>query len=1381
MKIKILLLWLIMSVSFFAQNKTNNSTWVDVDKFTVIKAPSIFTDRNILNKTATSNFEVIESDDYGLSIEVRAALDHAIELWSYMLNTTTSDQTIKIFVEYKDLGNSETIAQCGSKSFYNSSSLPIPSINYPIALAEDLLNQNLNGTDYEIELTINSNDDITFYTGIDGIPQSGEIDLVTILLHELAHGFGYSGTMYMQNSIGYWGNVPLPNGQTSLYADIYGYYCAIGSSVPANDKLINYASGSASLTSKLKSDNVFFSGPKTKDVYGANYPKLFAPTTWKAGSSIAHLDDGVFENTNNALMIHGRSSAEVVHSPGVIGLSILEDLGWKVNRLATIDAPKNGEILTKGHTYDIKWSDNEGSNADMVLYKVGASDILTPIGVITSVSGLGNEKTFGWTIPSALVEGDYRIKIENGGVAYEISSKFQISNSSMASLPIINPASGEYTKNTLVNIDCVTEGSEIYYTTNGNTPTVNSEHYVDPFSVNPPVTVKAIAVKSGILQSNMASETYTLTLGWASVIQKDKDNNKFGHAYIWSLYSQWVKMSRDKAKITSSLYLRADTTFIPNTTQKFKLWHENVYGINEARFINHYEAETANGTNEIIAQFDEAHNINLRINAENSTTIASGTSFEMKDPWFRDYVDGNKGLKNRSTPILHSAPADVTTSTNFKGVFLGQGYNPVNHVWSLPYYSVKTTSPQTINAQGKDRQFYFQNWESSGATFQNSNSLETPVVFNQANATVKAVMKGIGLSNNSAAFNNNQRKIVRTGNNYLHMVYESMGKIWYERSTNNGSTWTIMNGGAPISDNEAKSPSIESVGYNILIVFQQNNGGQSTVEMVYLNGSGVITQNISVVPNSTISYASNNLSPVVELNSHDVTSCVMVVWSCPEANGWYFANTGLYYRIATETNDIYSWANENSLIPNTNSSSINPTLTSTNDHTTPYDFHLAWQQNGSGSSIKYRKMVWNETTKVMAYPYYSEPSSTSGYSSNFNPSIAITLNRPRVVWLTEHPITYIKEGNLRTGNFATWGTLTRFSYGGGDDVESINVNARNIAYGFVVGYAGTGNEVRYFKADNTNQAAVPTRYDNYVQISNGTDYTDMAIETFNTSATPYYFNSTTVDATLAKTSLKNNVIIGREIILTKGKSTLIFEVNNINVDDNIIEFIEVEDTLIAKSRNEKISLFETTEFFLTDNSNFTFDANYFLSDKENLKDHFNFEFQLVDVLTNKAIGVLQKIETSKILADEVNSVSYSIDTKGIGSERVKLKLVVDKDIADNIEIATTYTTSGGLGKESSKTIAFNELLAITDYALSQNYPNPFNPSTQISYQIPNDGFVTFKIYDITGQEVKTLVNQAQSKGRYEINFDASNLSSGVYFYRLNSGSFTKSMKMLLLK
>ncbi len=85
------------------------------------------------------------------------------------------------------------------------------------------------------------------------------------------------------------------------------------------------------------------------------------------------------------------------------------------------------------------------------------------------------------------------------------------------------------------------------------------------------------------------------------------------------------------------------------------------------------------------------------------------------------------------------------------------------------------------------------------------------------------------------------------------------------------------------------------------------------------------------------------------------------------------------------------------------------------------------------------------------------------------------------------------------------------------------------------------------------------------------------------------------------------------------------------------------------------------------------------------------------------------------------------------------------------------------------------------FELSQNYPNPFNPSTTIHYEIPNPGIVTLKIYDVLGRIVGTLVNQYQAKGKYDINFNSNNLSSGIYFYQLNAGSFNSTRKMLLLK
>ena len=85
------------------------------------------------------------------------------------------------------------------------------------------------------------------------------------------------------------------------------------------------------------------------------------------------------------------------------------------------------------------------------------------------------------------------------------------------------------------------------------------------------------------------------------------------------------------------------------------------------------------------------------------------------------------------------------------------------------------------------------------------------------------------------------------------------------------------------------------------------------------------------------------------------------------------------------------------------------------------------------------------------------------------------------------------------------------------------------------------------------------------------------------------------------------------------------------------------------------------------------------------------------------------------------------------------------------------------------------------FELSQNYPNPFNPSTIIRYSVPRASLVTLKVFNILGQEVSTLVNQQQNPGKYEVNFNASALSSGVYFYTITNGTSTLTKKMLLLK
>ena len=93
----------------------------------------------------------------------------------------------------------------------------------------------------------------------------------------------------------------------------------------------------------------------------------------------------------------------------------------------------------------------------------------------------------------------------------------------------------------------------------------------------------------------------------------------------------------------------------------------------------------------------------------------------------------------------------------------------------------------------------------------------------------------------------------------------------------------------------------------------------------------------------------------------------------------------------------------------------------------------------------------------------------------------------------------------------------------------------------------------------------------------------------------------------------------------------------------------------------------------------------------------------------------------------------------------------------------------------------NNFEIVNDFQLYQNYPNPFNPITRLQYAISNKRFITLKVFDILGNEVKTLVNEEKPVGNYEFDFNASYLPSGVYFYRLQAGNFSQTKKMILLK
>lgn len=162
------------------------------------------------------------------------------------------------------------------------------------------------------------------------------------------------------------------------------------------------------------------------------------------------------------------------------------------------------------------------------------------------------------------------------------------------------------------------------------------------------------------------------------------------------------------------------------------------------------------------------------------------------------------------------------------------------------------------------------------------------------------------------------------------------------------------------------------------------------------------------------------------------------------------------------------------------------------------------------------------------------------------------------------------------------------------------------------------------------------------------------------------------------------------------------------------------------------------------------------------------------------IECLRLREMSKIITEtSFNGIPVSVDTtydvSFVWLSKNHLQTFIVDSLENNLgEVSFTLAGEATSVRETSSIIP-------KDYSLNQNYPNPFNPSTIISYSIPVDDFVNLKVYDALGREVAVLDNGYKSAGSYTYNFDANNLSSGLYFYTIRSGKFVETKKMLLIR
>lgn len=466
-------------------------------------------------------------------------------------------------------------------------------------------------------------------------------------------------------------------------------------------------------------------------------------------------------------------------------------------------------------------------------------------------------------------------------------------------------------------------------------------------------------------------------------------------------------------------------------------------------------------------------------------------------------------------------------------------------------------------------------------------------------------------------------------------------------------------------------------------------------------------------------------------------------------------------------------------------------------------YYLVYEQ--SQTSIRYLSLAGGSSPSG-----YTNISSGSSYIFNVRPTISLEhCTYPVVSWIggtyDYYHSGFYQGSCVMTRVGPTWGSINIISASNTQAVNNNSTTEYGSEYKSVITYS-YGSSTKWVKRDGgTYTTPAQLNYNNFPingiwpQVSSGASISDMKALVYNSNSLPYYFIQSTTNLgtglgkiSLAKTSETDTIVtFGRSGVIDKNGVEFVFEIGDILVGDNIVKFIEVPDT-IAYSTTEQLNKDTRTEnFTLSPETDFYFSNIYSVVKKSNpdsaltSSDAVNFKAELVNALTNQVVGTFDNVTYNKNNLEKYASIDYQVDCSGINAGEYYLRLVTNVTGEANYTLANIVNDNTTLAKKSFNKVNFTGSEIPTTYDLAQNYPNPFNPRTTIRYQLPKDGLVTLKIYDILGSEIATLVNEEKIAGKYEINFSAtggaSSLASGVYIYKIQAGDFTSSKKMILIK
>jgi hypothetical protein len=363
-------------------------------------------------KTTKANF-IVKYNDFPENAKV--SFQRAIDIWAELISTPVD---IYVDANYQKLGKNVLGSATTGNYFRNFPGAGKANTWYPVAIAEKMARRDINSPG-DIDIVARFSSDVDWYFGTNK-PAVGQYDFTSVVLHELAHGLGFIGSLDGEENAGEYG-------YGSLVPFVFDTFVENEKFQKLTDTTI-FKNPSTNLKKELISDNLFFDSPIATKASGGVKPKLYAPTVFDQGSSISHLDDNTYNSSNlNSLMTSSASVREKIWNPGPITLGLFADMGWKSTSI--LHTPlKDIASVSKVQIQATVESDTTFDASNFKLYYASGTEDIKKPNVVNMV----------YNPSTKLYTGDIPVKNSKDSIRYYLSLKDNFNKT------VTSPPNAEY-------------------------------------------------------------------------------------------------------------------------------------------------------------------------------------------------------------------------------------------------------------------------------------------------------------------------------------------------------------------------------------------------------------------------------------------------------------------------------------------------------------------------------------------------------------------------------------------------------------------------------------------------------------------------------------------------------------------------------------------------------------------------------------------------------------------------------------------------------------------------------------------------------------------------------------------------------------------------